>query len=61
MEGGLLDQIVEVYELADISGNLEAPIHIIETGCRGLNAIDYSQHMIYLGFMGTITESNNMV
>ena len=43
IEGGLLDQCVEVYELQDSGNSLEEPILIIQTGCRGLNAIDFSE------------------
>lgn len=50
IEGGLLDQVVEVYEMQSDAGIVSEPIHVIETGVRGLSAIEFSNERIYMGF-----------
>ena len=61
IEGGFMDQIVEVYEMErsmeEATGENKAPVHVIETGCRGLNAMEHSDHLIFMGFMGTLTDA----
>ena len=40
IEGGLMSQTVEVYQISAEAGNLQDPIHTINAGACGLNAIE---------------------
>ena len=62
IEGGFMDQIVEVYDItSQEEGSDLEPVHVIETGCRGLNAIEHTEYLIFLAFMGTLTETECLV
>ena len=61
VEGGIMDCNVEVYELTAGGGQLSEPTHVIQTNARGLNAIEYDSAKIYLGFMGTMSDSTNFI
>ena len=50
IEGGMMDQTFEVYEVASDSV-LTEPIYKIETGCRGLTAFETTDELIFMGFM----------
>ena len=56
IEGGTLEQVVEVYQIDADVGELTEPIHVIQTGCRGLDAIETSEDKIFMGFRGTLME-----
>ena len=61
IEGGLLDQVVEVYEMQSDAGIVSEPIHVIETGARGLSAIDFSNERIYMGFQGASDDVRSVI
>mmetsp|Transcript_33674 Transcript_33674/g.41522 ORF Transcript_33674/g.41522 Transcript_33674/m.41522 type:complete len:143 (+) Transcript_33674:1056-1484(+) len=61
IEGGLLDQTVEVYELSKEAGSLSEPIHVIQTEARGLSAIDHTADKIYMGFQGAMNDVRGMI
>lgn len=52
----MLEQTIEVYKIDENVGELVEPEHVIETGCRGLNAIETSDSLIYMGFTGSLTD-----
>lgn len=56
-----MQQIVEVYQIDINQGKLTQPIHTITTGCRGLNAVETSEVLIFMGFMMSMTNPNCIV
>ena len=58
IEGGLMEQAVEVYQLEQNIGEVEEPIHVIEAGARGLNAVEHTDTEIFMGFMGSLSDPN---
>ena len=61
VEGGLMEQIIEVWELEEDSGILLEPVHIIQTGARGFAASVVTDDVIYMGFTGTLTDMNLLI
>ena len=61
IEGGLLAEEVEVYQLSKDVGSLNEPIHVIQTGARGLSAIDFSEEKICMGFQGSMVDVRGVV
>ena len=57
IEGSMLEQIVEVYQIERDLGDLTEPVSIIMTGCKGLNAIDTTEKYIFMGFEGSMNDS----
>lgn len=61
IEGGVMEQVVEVYQVEVHAGNLSEPIHTIQTGCRGLNVVETTDDLIYMGFMMSTTDPNSRI
>ena len=61
LEGGLMDTIVEVYQIQAGAGDLSQPIHVIFTNCRGLSSIERSDTQIFMGFMCSLKQMNHVV
>ena len=61
VEGGLMDQSVEVYQISEDGGDIFEPIHRMITRCRGLNAILPGKDMIFMGFMMSQSSVNNII
>jgi len=43
------------------AGIVSDPIHVIETGARGLSAIDFSNERIYMGFQGASDDVRSVI
>lgn len=61
IEGGLMSQEVEVYQLSMKAGALMEPSHVISVEARGLSAIDYTEEKIFMGFAGSMTDIRGVI
>ena len=43
------------------AGGLSEPIRVIQTGCRGLNVVETSEELIFMGFMMSVTNPNSRI
>ena len=58
IEGGLMEQVVEVYQLEHDLGEVTDPVHVIPADARGLNAVEHTDTEIFMGFMGSLQDPN---
>ena len=61
IEGGLMAQEVEVYQLSKDAGSSMEPVKVIATDARGLSVIDYSDEKIFMGFQGSMTDVRGVI
>ncbi len=50
IEGGMLEQSVEVYKMENDAGLLGEPSQVIQANARGLTAIEYNSKLVFMGF-----------
>ncbi len=50
VEGGMLEQSVEVYKMENDAGLLGEPSRVIQANARGLTAIEYNSKLVFMGF-----------